>query len=565
MLFLLGFLGMGKNVDVQKTRPDGSFRQIVNYTWSEKKDSSSPSGYTEEYRFILSDAVRHDTCLAFYTMHQYVQVYLDETNVYTSKSSDEFSVIKTSGGIWVMIPLYPGDVGKEVRIVITPVYENARNRDMKFMVGSELSIIKASLKHGFPLFIVSALTMLAGAVFIGVGVYNRLINKKKGELFSFGVFAFLLGLWRFTDTEFPLLALPDRAVFPLYLSVAALMFGMIPLVISQKKNLQENSVYIYCTIVAVTCIVQVVLQYMGILDLCESLFVTWCLVFFGIILIWISQVRQVREEVTKTRQIYRKIIWGLLLAGILADAITYFVTRDSARMIFFMLAFLIYIVIHLVMFGIEYQNQQIMLAEKEQQIMNTRISVMMSQIRSHFVFNVLNAISGMCKYDPEKADQTVVCFARYLRTNIDIMQEDRPITFRQALSQLEDYIALEKIRYGDRLHFVKDIRAEDFMLPSLILQPIVENALEHGLKQKPEGGTIILRTWEADDEIRILVEDDGIGFDTEVPQDKRSVGLKNVSFRLQHMMHGRLTINSSPEKGTIVTISISRKEAEECM
>ena len=99
MLFLLGFLGMGKNVDVQKTRPDGSFRQIVNYTWSEKKDSSSPSGYTEEYRFILSDAVRHDTCLAFYTMHQYVQVYLDETNVYTSKSSDEFSVIKTSGGI----------------------------------------------------------------------------------------------------------------------------------------------------------------------------------------------------------------------------------------------------------------------------------------------------------------------------------------------------------------------------------------------------------------------------------------------------------------------------------
>ena len=103
------------------------------------------------------------------------------------------------------------------------------------------------------------------------------------------------------------------------------------------------------------------------------------------------------------------------------------------------------------------------------------------------------------------------------------------------------------------------------MLPSLILQPIVENALEHGLKQKPEGGTIILRTWEADDEIRILVEDDGIGFDTEVPQDKRSVGLKNVSFRLQHMMHGRLTINSSPEKGTIVTISIPRKEAEECM
>lgn len=81
---------------------------------------------------------------------------------------------------------------------------------------------------------------------------------------------------------------------------------------------------------------------------------------------------------------------------------------------------------------------------------------MMSQIRSHFVFNILNAISGMCKCDPQKADDTIVCFARYLRNNIDIMEDDKNIPFTTELRQLEDYIMLEQVRFSDKLEFYTD-------------------------------------------------------------------------------------------------------------
>ena len=189
----------------------------------------------------------------------------------------------------------------------------------------------------------------------------------------------------------------------------------------------------------------------------------------------------------------------------------------------------------------------------------------MNQIRTHFIFNVLNAISGMCKYDPEKADRTVVRFSRYLRTNIDIMQADAPISFSAALRHVEDYIVLEQIRFGDKLRFITDITVEDFMLPPLILQPLVENAIKHGISVKPNGGTITLRTRSEKGNFLIFIEDDGVGFDPSAAGSEHSVGLKNVRFRLRHMVNGSLSIDSTPGHGTVYTISIPQKEASPCM
>ena len=208
---------------------------------------------------------------------------------------------------------------------------------------------------------------------------------------------------------------------------------------------------------------------------------------------------------------------------------------------------------------------QKLLAEKENQLMQSRLTTMQSQIRSHFIFNILNAISGMCKYDPEKADQTVVCFARYLRTNIDIMQDEQKVTFRSALRHLEDYVALEQIRFGDHIRFVTQIYVENFMIPPLVLQPIVENAIKHGLTPKSNGGTVRLRTWTVNDEVWIEIRDDGVGFNVDAVSSERSVGLKNVRFRLEQLMQGRMMINSTPGKGTVVTIAIPREEPDQCM
>lgn len=205
-------------------------------------------------------------------------------------------------------------------------------------------------------------------------------------------------------------------------------------------------------------------------------------------------------------------------------------------------------------------------AKLEEELRSSRVTLAMSQIRTHFIFNVLNAISGLCKSDPAQADNAVVSFARYLRSNIDSMTEDRPVSFESELMRTENYVALEKIRFGDRIRLRKELGVSGFCLPPLILQPIVENAIRHGLLKKPDGGSVTLRTACQDGWVRIEVEDDGVGFDpaclprTE-PNGRRSVALDNVRFRLEHMVRGRIDIKSTPGKGTLVTLSIPEKEA----
>ncbi len=193
----------------------------------------------------------------------------------------------------------------------------------------------------------------------------------------------------------------------------------------------------------------------------------------------------------------------------------------------------------------------------------SRIVLAMSQIRAHFIFNILNAISGMCKYDPDKADATLIRFARYLRGNIDAMQEDRSESFRTSLQHLQDYIALEQIRFGDRIRFRTEIGFSDFYLPPLVLQPLVENAIKHGLTPKPEGGTITLSTERSGDRVVITVADDGVGFSTDKTIPQTSVGLSNVCFRLKQLADGNISIESTPGEGTVATVTIPLTHGKE--
>lgn len=254
----------------------------------------------------------------------------------------------------------------------------------------------------------------------------------------------------------------------------------------------------------------------------------------------------------------------ILGAGALGDLVLYYVSGTSSGLLLILTAVLSFVLLEGARYVAEYLEQSSLLVEKETQLTQSHVVTMMSQIRSHFVFNILNAISGMCKYDPEKADETVVRFARYLRNNIDIMEEDKMLPFITELQHLEDYVVLEQVRFGDRLEFVTDMGVTDFFIPPLIFQPIVENAIKHGITKKQNGGSIVLSTWEENGFIKISVDDDGVGFDMRELEKEKSIGIKNIRFRLHHLVKGTLQIESEPGRGTNVTVSIPRKEVEEC-
>lgn len=558
-------LFVSDNVEIDSKREHQGFIELQADRAAEQYDADTPLGTATDYQFLIPATLDRDAYLAFYTVHQYVQVYLDGANIYSLMPSSELSFMKTTGSNWNMIPIYREDAGKELRVTIIPVYENVRNRQVAFLLGSELAIYTDRLSQDIVVLLFSGITVFVGFVFCLIAAYSLLTDKSGGSLLALGIFAILLGCCRFTDTRFSPFLCVEKPVLLFYISIVAMMYGIIALIKAQQDWLRVTIADGYCIVVSVCYMVLLVLQLCGILDLREMLWLVHGFIFVGIMLLSADRITKRKSDKEDGASKSKQVILWILAFGIFLDAAIYYTQRTSSGLLFTLLAFLCYVIYMGLQFIFRYVKQEKVLVEQQQQILQGRIIAMMSQIRSHFIFNVLNAISGMCKYDPEKADRTIVYFARYLRNNIDILEDDSPVPFSVALRHLEDYIALEQVRFGDKIEFVTDITVEQFTMPSLILQPIVENAIKHGLLPKPSGGIITLHTWENEDSIQISIQDDGVGFDRKALEKKETVGLNNVRARLQYIMQGSLEIESNPGCGTTVTISIPKEESQTCV
>lgn len=205
------------------------------------------------------------------------------------------------------------------------------------------------------------------------------------------------------------------------------------------------------------------------------------------------------------------------------------------------------------------------LAEQELELAESRNAVVLSQIQPHFLFNALTSIYRLCDVDPSEAKRAVGEFSTYLRGNLDSLRQKAPVFFDEELKHIRAYLALEKIRYGDQLNAVFDIRATGFMIPVLTVQPLVENAVTHGLSDAADGGTVVLSSEDGGDCYVIRVCDNGTGFDPSLPrEDGRShTGIANVRSRLAAACGGTLEIASERGKGTVATVKIPKGEEKE--
>lgn len=200
----------------------------------------------------------------------------------------------------------------------------------------------------------------------------------------------------------------------------------------------------------------------------------------------------------------------------------------------------------------------------EMKLQESQISIMLSQIQPHFLYNTLNSIYQLCETNPMRAKSMVNSFAEYLRNNLSSLEETGLISFETELSHINTYLDIEKIRFEDTLEIEYDIQCVEFSLPVLTVQPIVENAVKHGTSKKRGGGKIVISTREDNDNYIITVSDTGCGFDPSKPKDdgKIHVGIENVRQRLANMCNGSLTIESEVGIGTVVTIMIPHTKGD---
>ena len=198
----------------------------------------------------------------------------------------------------------------------------------------------------------------------------------------------------------------------------------------------------------------------------------------------------------------------------------------------------------------------------ERKLMENKAVMMSSQIKPHFLFNSISCIRELCLSDPQKAHMALTQFSLFLRGNMDSLSSDSPIPFVKELSHVKNYLALEQLRFEERLAVNYDLEIRDFLIPALTLQPIVENAVCYGISRKKEGGTLTISTREEKRWILITVSDDGAGFEEGQADheqgDRSHIGISNVRERLLGQCGGVMEVKSVLGKGTVVSMYIPK-------
>ena len=258
------------------------------------------------------------------------------------------------------------------------------------------------------------------------------------------------------------------------------------------------------------------------------------------------------------------ISWLLLCFSILLDIAgvgSSILSHGTCSKGLFCLIFVVFVFLAVKRILSDYQASD-RVQKLEQELQESRISLMLSQLQPHFLFNVLNSIYYLCGKEPETARKMIDKFSTYLRNNLDSLDQKTLIPFRQEFDHIQTYLELEKLRFDEELTVVYDIQADTFSLPVLTVQPLVENAVKHGITQKRGGGVLTLATRAEPNCYVITIADTGVGFYPEHYMDdgKTHIGIQNVRQRLEHMVGGTLEITSTPGVGTIATIIIPRKE-----
>jgi two-component system LytT family sensor kinase len=219
---------------------------------------------------------------------------------------------------------------------------------------------------------------------------------------------------------------------------------------------------------------------------------------------------------------------------------------------------------------------ELKLEEQERLLLQARLDALQSQINPHFLFNTLNSISSLVRVQPEQARDLIVKLAHILRALL--RKHDAFVMLREEIDFIDNYLHIEVARFGnDKLRFIKDLDPQtlDVIVPSMMLQPIVENAIKHGLSPKIEGGSIVLRSrLVPEHRLRIEIEDDGVGMDVtdshfgerrRFARDSNGadpvtvgIGMHNVAERLRVLYgaNARMKVESRPSAGTRISIEL---------
>ena len=510
------------------------------------------AGIRVSYSFTVPDGakVRHGAKMCIFLEHCIAEIRLDGELHYSSAEAEDPHVGRTPGRLWLSVPMRSDYSGKTVTVTLTPVYDAGSLASPPYLfIEREQLMTRILLPEDLTALVIGIVTLVVGLFLVVFSALLRLDRHLQLMLFLLGVLAAVTALRVLTALPTVLLALDIHGIEKglWYLSAASALLS--PVLILRYLG-QQRPEQAYGRLAPLLCagagVVLILLQLLNLLDLWYAL--PWY-ALFGIAL-ELSLVLALRFS-------RLELITGLLFpAAGLADVILTRVQGTERHAIVGLIWVALYLVLHSSGFISEAISREKALRQKEDELHRAKVEQLLQHIRPHFIYNTLSSIYVLCKNGSPRTLPVLESFMTFLHANFTNIDADNPISFQEELQCASAYLEVESMRYGELLTVEYDTPHTVFRLPAFTLQPIVENAVKHGLKQEKATLRILIRSRRDRDCSLITVEDNGPGFDPRASTESAGIGLQNVRERLEMSVGGSLEIAPRPGGGTVVTIRI---------
>lgn len=553
---------------------DGEWKEIVNgeHISSMKGDvtlrgnfhCSSPSG---EYIGIFKGGAP----IAFYTNHVNLTFCETDRKPYSIDNENPRIGKSACGENWTAY--FFSNASEPIEIIIHNPHNFGNENAIDQMLSNvafwgDIEFEKGVLDSGATQRNVGLAFIIASVMFLGTALFSSLIHVKNSKtIWLLGLIILFAGIY-FTYSSFGISFWSESIVFNtsiLGISMMLYTFFLSVLITAFFQKMKKVG-FITCAILGIAEVVLFVLPVLTNIFFYDTWRYWLIIQSIANVALIVCIIKEILYAKGKDKLIYIGAFLPLISFGVDSAATSTGLWEGgvASQYVFIMLFIvamlaLIKIIpnsINAVAKAKELEREKLLL---NTQLTESRVSTMMSQIRPHFIYNTLGSIEQLCELDPPKAGELVHNFAKYLRGNFGELDNPKPILMSQEMEHVHHYISIENVRFPD-MTFSFAMNSNDFYIPALTIQPIVENAIKHGLMKLSKGGTIKVISYETDESYCVTVEDDGVGFDTSaLLDDRKHVGIRNIRGRLKAMVNGSLEIESAIGVGTKVVITIPKE------
>lgn len=526
--------------------------------------------------------------------HQKLAAYIDGSKIYDFPKDSERMSSAVITDDWNMIEIPTTATFRKLTIEFTVGSAPFHGYIEPIFMGEDNAIMSHLQNIYKAPYILSVALMAIGLLLIVIAiVYSRNFSDKHS--FLLGLVFIAVGIWFADRSKMPIFVVGSNVKFFVAFSVLTLVPLLLALYTGERFKEHNQSlpniltftaigfdVLMFTLVAAKVTPIHSITQYVYLVILIYCIYLTYLLWYYsygkGRI-----QLKQVNLNAVRMEFLAAMATIAGSIASLVWDAIssnnwsssqrewTGVGTIQIAAVAIFGFAHLI-ILLYTSYYGVlESETMQ-------KKLHDSQLQLMMGQIQPHFMFNTLSSIRTLIKIDPDVAYDMVYNFSNYLRANVDNLTNLKGILLSAEIEHIKNYVNIEQIRFGDRLNVEYDIKEMDFIVPPLAIQPLVENAIKHGVCKKADGGTVWIRSYKDGKDYIVEVQDDGVG----IPPDRlqsvlygdassahdgydvsltgnaserhQSTGMRNIILRLKEMCNADLEITSKEGEGTLMKV-----------